>query len=84
MQHSVHSESFGWLKCCMPIAVVPSLMYGPNVVSHLRCYLFVEMLMRHPWEIIYMHTGFWWGKKTRGKRPLVRSKHRWDDIYIGL
>jgi len=30
--------------------------------------LFVEMLGRHPWERIYMHTGFWWGKINQRER----------------
>jgi hypothetical protein len=26
------------------------------------------------------YTGFWLGK-VFGKQPLVRSRHRWDDLY---
>ena len=25
-----------------------------------------------------MHTGFWWGKRE-GKKPLGRSRRRWED-----
>lgn len=27
--------------------------------------------MRHPWERIYMHTGFWWGKNQRARDHLL-------------